>query len=313
MLSSVFSRQLSVNSLFSAINYSYSSFVPKHKPVCDYDVKQIKQFIERHTKILVLTGAGISTESGIPDYRSEGVGLYARSSSRPIQYQDFVRRVDMRKRYWARNYVGWSRFSSVNPNTAHYALKSLECKYHKINAIVTQNVDGLHQKAGSRSVVELHGSAYRVICLQCEFKIDRNSFQLILKRMNPNMQIIPQEMRPDGDVELPQDTVESFMVPQCPECKGILKPDIVFFGDNVPKERVHRVRKLVEESDALMVLGSSLSVFSGYRFVLQAHELKKPIAIINIGETRGDIHAHLKMHKKCGEVFSQLLTNVNES
>ncbi|KAK7874220.1 hypothetical protein R5R35_006262 [Gryllus longicercus] len=284
------------------------SFAPKHKPVTSEDITLMKIFLSSNSKILVLTGAGISTESGIPDYRSEGVGLYAQSTSRPIQFQDFVKSPRLRKRYWARNYVGWPRFSSIVPNVTHFALRRLESEM-RLSSIVTQNVDELHRKAGCKNVVELHGSAYRVICLHCRYEVHRHLFQETLNKLNPSISIVSQSVRPDGDVDLPQDFVEQFVVPNCPDCSGILKPDIVFFGDNVPRERVDFVKNLVNTSDALLVLGSSLFVFSGYRFILQAAELEKQIAIVNIGETRGDKHAHLKIDKKCGEIFSNLFEN----
>ena len=182
------------------------SFVPKHSPVQDHEVLKIKHFITSSRKLLVLTGAGISTESGIPDYRSEGVGLYARSTNRPVQYQDFVRKDAVRRRYWARNFVGWPRFSSFFPNAVHTALCDLELKYKLVSCIVTQNVDRLHTKAGSKNVIELHGSAFNVVCLGCDSTINRHDFQAILEDLNPNMKGKADMIRPDGDVEIPKVT-----------------------------------------------------------------------------------------------------------
>ncbi|XP_067014742.2 NAD-dependent protein deacylase Sirt4 [Anabrus simplex] len=286
--------------------YSSLAFVPKHDPVCEDEINQVRDFINSSKKTLVLTGAGISTESGIPDYRSEGVGLYARSSRRPVQYNDFVRSEAIRRRYWARNFVGWPQFSSISPNATHYAIRNLELDLNRISYVITQNVDNLHYKAGSQKVIELHGTAYRVMCLSCNFKMKRHKFQEILSEMNPGVQLRSDEMKPDGDVEIREEDMESFKVPSCFNCGGILKPDIVFFGDNVPKERVNFIKQQISTSDSLLVLGSSLSVFSGFRFILHASELGKPIAIINIGETRGDKYAQLKIEKKCGDLLPRL-------
>lgn len=190
----------------SLANKSVSSllpFVPKHSPASEDDIERVNNFVNSADKLLILTGAGISTESGIPDYRSEGVGLYARSSRRPVQYQDFLKRENIRKRYWARNYVGWPRFSSFLPNVVHITIKDLEAR-GKVCCVVTQNVDGLHTKAGSKRVIELHGSAFKVICLDCGNTIDRHNFQTILEEMNPHMKRTSLMIRPDGDVDISQ-------------------------------------------------------------------------------------------------------------
>nr|CAD7576020.1 unnamed protein product [Timema californicum] len=282
------------------------AFVPKHNPADEAEIEKLKHFLKCRENICVLTGAGISTESGIPDYRSEEVGLYARNTNKPVQYQDFVRSDQVRKRYWARNYIGWPRFSSFRPNQTHLALYQLEVPLKRVSCVITQNVDRLHHKAGSRNVLELHGTAFHVMCLGCDNRIYRNDFQTALAKLNPNMTIVSKTIRPDGDVELSQEEVGGFEIPSCAKCGGILKPDIVFFGDNVPRTRLESVRRELERSDSLLVLGSSLSVFSGYRIVLQARELDKPIAIVNIGATRGDKLAHIKISAKCGEVLPKL-------
>ncbi|XP_055640186.1 NAD-dependent protein deacylase Sirt4 [Toxorhynchites rutilus septentrionalis] len=289
---------------------SNSMFVPDHKPALESDLRRLEKFLEDKPNALVLTGAGISTESGIPDYRSEGVGLYARTNHKPIQHGDFVKSEATRKRYWARNYVGWPRFSSVEPNVTHYTLARLE-REHRICGIVTQNVDKLHTKAGSKSVVELHGSGYTVVCVGktgqgCDYQIPRHDFQRILDQLNPYMEDKSTMIRPDGDVELSQEYVENFVIPECPQCGGSLKPEIVFFGDNVPMARIEKVVRMIIESDGVLVLGSSLTVFSGYRIVLQAKELGLPVAIVNIGETRGDPAADLKISARCGELMPNL-------
>lgn len=192
---------------FSSGNKRYSSlfpFVPKYTPAHDDDIEKINNFVNSASKLLILTGAGISTESGIPDYRSEGVGLYSRSSRRPVQYQDFVKREATRKRYWARNYVAWPRFSSFLPNIVHFMIKDLEVKHEKVRCVVTQNVDRLHTKAGSKRVVELHGSAFNVMCLGCDNTVDRHYFQAVLEEMNPYMERESVMIRPDGDVDISQ-------------------------------------------------------------------------------------------------------------
>ncbi|KDR16289.1 NAD-dependent ADP-ribosyltransferase sirtuin-4, partial [Zootermopsis nevadensis] len=285
------------------------SFVPKHSPAQNDDIDKISTFINSANKLLVLTGAGISTESGIPDYRSEGVGLYARSSRRPIQYQDFIKKEFVRKRYWARNFVGWPRFSSFLPNSVHFMIKDLEIKHGKVCCVVTQNVDKLHTKAGSRHVIELHGSAFKVMCSDCNNTMDRHHFQTILEEMNCHMKGTSMMIRPDGDVDISQDEEQRFLVPSCSQCGGVLKPDIVFFGDNVPQERVEAVKHEIENCDSLLVLGTSLTVFSSYRILLQVSENKKQIAIVNIGPTRGDKYAHIKVDTKCGDIIPKLLVH----
>ncbi|PSN44395.1 NAD-dependent protein deacylase Sirt4 [Blattella germanica] len=183
---------------------SITSFIPKHNPAHKDDIVKINNFITSSNKLLILTGAGVSTESGIPDYRSEGVGLYARSTNRPVQYQEFVKKENVRKRYWARNYVGWPRFSSFKPNLIHDIICDLELKHEKVSCVVTQNVDRLHSKAGSRNVIELHGSAFKVICISCNNTIDRHVFQTVLEKLNPTMKSTTDMIRPDGDVDIPQ-------------------------------------------------------------------------------------------------------------
>ena len=185
-------------------NNSLFPFVPRYTPAHDADIEKINNFVNSASKLLILTGAGISTESGIPDYRSEVVGLYARSSRRPVQYQDFVEREVTRKRYWARNFVGWPRFSSFLPNIVHFIIKDLEVKHKKVCCVVTQNVDRLHTKAGSKHVIELHGSAFKVMCLGCANTVDRHYFQAVLEEMNPSMKREGVMIRPDGDVDISQ-------------------------------------------------------------------------------------------------------------
>lgn len=281
------------------------SFVPDCEPVDQGDVDLLQSFIDNNRALFVMTGAGISTESGIPDYRSEGVGLYARSTNRPVQYQDFVKSEKIRQRYWARNFVGWPRFSSFPPNISHKILSDWE-KKGLVHWLVTQNVDALHFKAGSHNVTELHGSSHRVMCLSCNFKMPRTQLQNLLTELNPSWHAESVDIAPDGDVQLTQKQIEGFKVPACPKCGGNLKPEIVFFGDNVPKDRVNFVFSRLDECEAVLVLGSSLEVFSGYRFVSKAFEQKKPIALVNIGNTRADNLANLKISAKCSEVLMKI-------
>lgn len=199
------------------------------------------------------------------------------------------------------------RFSQFQPNDTHKMLKNLE-DHGRVSCIVTQNVDGLHTKAGSNNIIELHGTAYKVMCLNCDNIIDRHDFQKVLDQLNPTIQAVTREIRPDGDVELSDEQVDEFILPPCKNCGGILKPDIVFFGDNVPRTVVENIQKIVNKSDALLILGTSLTTFSGYRIILQAIEAKKPIAIVNIGETRADKHAIVKVESRCGEVLTKLIS-----
>nr|XP_014092993.1 NAD-dependent protein deacylase Sirt4 [Bactrocera oleae] len=285
-------------------------YVPKHNPVLEEDIKRLQDFLMSKSNIVVLTGAGISTESGIPDYRSEGVGLYARTNHKPIQHMEFVRSAEVRQRYWARNFVGWPSFSATEPNHTHHAVARFE-REGRIQSVVTQNVDRLHTKAGSKNVIELHGSGYVVKCLSCEYRIDRHKFQDILNSLNPEFRDAPDMIRPDGDVEIPVEYVANFRIPPCPQCSGQLKPEIVFFGDNVPKQRVEQIAEMIYNGDGLLVLGSSLLVFSGYRMVLQTKDLNLPVAIVNIGETRADHLADLKLSAKCGDVIPKLFNFKN--
>uniref|UniRef100_A0A1B6BZS2 Deacetylase sirtuin-type domain-containing protein n=1 Tax=Clastoptera arizonana TaxID=38151 RepID=A0A1B6BZS2_9HEMI len=287
------------------------SFVPKHNPVSEIDIKALTSFINEKQRILVLTGAGISTESGIPDYRSEGIGLFAQNGTKPTQFQEFVKKKEVRQRYWARNYVAWPRFSSIQPNYTHNFLKEMEKT--KVSYIITQNVDNLHFKAGSKKVIELHGTSFRVMCLSCPYTIDRYLFQQKLEEINlfSNIVLPVNLVRPDGDIDLPKDIVDRFTVPSCPKCGSILKPDVVFFGDNVSKHVVNLVEKEVFNCDSVLVLGSTLATYSAYKIILQAEKLKKEIVIVNIGNTRADDHAHLKINAKCSDILSKVEPRLN--
>jgi NAD+-dependent protein deacetylase sirtuin 4 len=254
-------------------------------------------------RVLVLTGAGCSTESGIPDYRGPAGSLKKR---RPVQFLEFVRQEEARRRYWARSLVGWRTFARAQPNAAHHALAELE-RRGTVVGVITQNVDGLHGAAGSARVVELHGSLHRVTCLSCGARLRRDELQEELERLNPASAGWGAELAPDGDAELSPEAVRDFRVAPCPTCSGVLKPDVVFFGENVPPPIVERAWALFEGAEALLVVGSSLFVYSGLRFVRGAAERGLPIAIVNQGETRGDELARLRVDAACGEVLPALL------
>ncbi|XP_038056575.1 NAD-dependent protein lipoamidase sirtuin-4, mitochondrial-like [Patiria miniata] len=278
------------------------TFVPNSSAVSKTALEKLQDFVSASKKLFVLTGAGMSTESGIPDYRSEGVGLYARSNNRPITYQDFLRSPSRRRRYWARNFVGWPRFSSVLPNASHWTFAEWE-RAGKVHWLVTQNVDALHTKAQSRRVIELHGCSARIVCLSCAQKTTRDELQQRMRDVNPQFNSESQAIAPDGDVILSDEAVAGFTVPSCSQCRGMLKPDLVFFGDNVPGDIRTSAYDRLQESDAVLVAGSSLEVYSGYRFALAAKDQNKPLAIVNIGPTRADKLAVLKIDARISSVL----------
>lgn len=252
-------------------------------------------------RTLALSGAGVSTDSGIPDYRSpERLG----KPRNPMRYQQFVGSEAARRRYWARSVVGWTRVASAQPNAAHRALARLETL--GVAGVITQNVDGLHQAAGSRRVLELHGSLAAVRCLGCRGVSSRRRLQEALQALNPELSAEPRVLAPDGDADLPEVLEEGFRVPACARCGGVLKPDVVFFGENVPAARVARAYEMLAQAEALLVVGSSLTVFSGYRFVVRAVNEGKPVYILNRGPTRGDPHAALKLEAPLGDALPQL-------
>ncbi|MFF8556361.1 NAD-dependent protein deacetylase [Streptomyces sp. NPDC015501] len=237
--------------------------------------------------VLVLSGAGISTESGIPDYRGEGGSL---SRHTPMTYQDFTADAGARRRYWARSHLGWRTFGRARPNTGHRAVAAFE-RRGLLSGVITQNVDGLHQAAGSEGAVDLHGRLDRVVCLSCGDLSPRRELAHRLERANEGFAPVAAAMNPDGDADLTDEQVGDFTVAPCAVCGGVLKPDVVFFGEAVPPPRVERCRALVREADALLVLGSSLTVMSGLRFVRQAAEAGTPVLIVNRDATRGDRYA----------------------
>jgi NAD-dependent SIR2 family protein deacetylase len=252
---------------------------------------QLVSFLEAHPRLFVLTGAGISTGSGIPDYRDEN-GDWKRPA--PVQYRDFVDRLETRKRYWARSLVGWPPFQQARPNLCHRALLDWETA-GRIDCLVTQNVDRLHQAAGSRRVTDLHGRLDRVICLACGERYRRDWLQQSLLELNPSFGGPAAEIAPDGDACLPDTDFGALRVPNCLQCGGILKPDVVFFGETIPRQRVETAVSALLGSDALLVIGSSLMVYSGFRFCRLAAEHGIPSAAINAGRTRADPLLDLKL------------------
>lgn len=262
----------------------------------------LEAFVRGAPRLFVLTGAGCSTASGIPDYRDED-GAW--KSKPPVQFHDFMSSESTRRRYWARSLVGWNRVAAALPSGAHQALAALEAK-GALATLVTQNVDGLHQKAGSRAVIDLHGRLDTVRCLDCGASVSRAGMQEQLLERNPRFGAMHAPGAPDGDacLEGPFDDVE---VPPCADCGGLLKPDVVFFGENVPKARVAESYAALSRADAVLVVGSSLMVFSGYRFCLAAVEMGKPVAVVNRGKTRADDLAKVKVDAECGDALRDLV------
>lgn len=245
---------------------------------------EIARFMARHPDAAVLTGAGISTASGIPDYRDpDGV----RRGRAPIQGPEFRTRPAVRQRYWARSMIGWPVMRNAHPNPGHEALARLQA-HGLLGPIITQNVDGLHQRAGSADVLELHGSIHAVVCLACGERQARATVQEQLEALNPQLAGASARPAPDGDAHLDPDSLEGFRVPDCLRCGGVLQPDVVFFGDSVPGERTSAARERVERASALLVVGSSVMVHSGYRLCTRAAESGKPLAALNAGKTRAD-------------------------
>ncbi|CAO2832427.1 unnamed protein product [Amaranthus hypochondriacus] len=293
--------------------------IPEASPPSNQDIDLLYQFFDQSKKLVVLTGAGMSTESGIPDYRSPN-GAYS-SGFKPITHQEFVRSGKARKRYWARSYAGWRRFNAAQPSAGYYALASLE-KAGRISFMITQNVDRLHHRAGCNPL-ELHGTVYTVGCIKCGYSFCRHSFQDQLKALNPKWaaaldgltfdspgsdKSFGMRIRPDGDIDIDEKYwEEDFHIPACPECYGVLKPEVVFFGDNVPKDRADIAMEAAKTCDAFLVIGSSLMTFSAFRLVRAAHEAGAATAIINIGTTRADNIVPLKISARCGEILPRLV------
>lgn len=268
---------------------------------------QLASFLTRHRHVLVLTGAGISTGSGIPGYRDQDG---ARRGPTPVQGPEFRKLAATRRRYWARSMVGYPTLARAQPNAGHRALADLEAK-GLVGALMTQNVDGLHQRAGSHGVLELHGNIHAVLCLDCHARFTRAFVQAQLEEANPQMRGITARSLPDGDALLAPEALAGFHEPFCVHCGGTLKPDVVFFGDGVPADCTRNALARMQEADALLVVGSSLVVFSGFRFCRMAAAEGKPIAAINLGKTRADDILSLKLEAAAEHLLPVLCDYLN--
>jgi NAD-dependent SIR2 family protein deacetylase len=253
--------------------------------------------------VLILSGAGLSTESGIPDYRGP-TGLARRAT--PMTYQTFTASQDARRRYWARSHLGWRHIGQAVPNLGHHAVAELG-RRRLLAGVITQNVDGLHQAAGAAGVTELHGCLHRVVCLSCGQRTARTDLHRRLAAANPGWDAGPALINPDGDAVLTDDATESFRIADCASCDGVLKPDVVFFGENVPRPRVKACYAMVEQARSLVVLGSSLTVMSGFRYVRHAAKVPVPVVIVNQGATRGDAYAAATLDAPLGRVLTDLV------
>ena len=269
----------------------------------DSPADALREWLAPFRRVFVLTGAGCSTNSGIPDYR-DADGQWKRTP--PVTYQAFTSDARVNARYWARSFIGWPRIDDAKPNGVHLALADWESR-GGVSMLLTQNVDGLHQRAGSRHVIDLHGRLDGVVCLQCRAESPRAALQARLAEVNPDWVHLDATTAPDGDADLDGHDFTRFTVPACEACGGMLKPDVVFFGENVPKDRAVRAGEALKASDAMLVVGSSLMVYSGFRFARMAHETGIPLAILNRGRTRADELAALKIEEEAGAVLSAAL------
>ena len=284
--------------------------MPEDKtPASQEDLAALTAFVQRHPRLLVLTGAGISTASGIPDYRDRN-GV--RRGSALIEGPAFRNLEAVRKRYWARSMIGYPTLSKSEPNAGHRAIAALESA-GKVATVLTQNVDGLHQRAGNAGVIELHGNIHGVACLACGERFTRSAIQSLLEAANPALLTVAASPLPDGDARFEPDAAEvlaEFQVPCCPQCGGMLQPDVVFFGDGVPRDRAAAAEQALARADALLVIGSSLMVFSGFRFCRLAAESGKPVAAINRGVTRADHLLTFKAESAAETILPALLLQI---
>jgi NAD-dependent SIR2 family protein deacetylase len=267
------------------------------------ETASLQAWLSRHRRLVILTGAGLSAASGIPTYRDTR-GRW--QHSKPITHGDFVADPRTRQRYWARSMLGWPVIREAHPNTAHLALVELE-RRGAVELLITQNVDRLHQRAGSRNALDLHGRLDRVICLHCNREYAREAIQCQLLRNNDHLAHVSTTLRPDGDTALAEELVATVRSPDCPDCSGVLMPAVVFFGGSVPAVRVQQCRQALESADALLAIGTSLQVYSGYRFCRHAQRLGKPLAIINPGSTRADDIATIRFQSECGPLLQDVL------
>jgi NAD-dependent SIR2 family protein deacetylase len=269
----------------------------------DSPADALREWLAPFRRVFVLTGAGCSTNSGIPDYR-DADGQWKRTP--PVTYQAFTGDARVNARYWARSFIGWPRIDDAKPNGVHLALADWESR-GGVSMLLTQNVDGLHQRAGSRHVIDLHGRLDGVVCLQCRAESPRAALQARLAEANPDWVHLDATTAPDGDADLDGHDFTRFTVPACDSCGGMLKPDVVFFGENVPRDRAVRAGEALKASDAMLVVGSSLMVYSGFRFARMAHEAGIPLAILNRGRTRADELAGLKIEDEAGAVLDAVI------
>ena len=269
----------------------------------DYACRQLQEFVLGHPRLLVLTGAGISAAVGVPTYRDSN-GQWQRKP--PVQHADFLADPLTRQRFWARNMVGWRFMRDAHPSKSHFALAELE-QLGYVQSLVTQNVDGLHQRAGSREVIDLHGRIDRVSCQTCGKETHREHIQQWLEQHNPEFAIQAGAIGPDGDANVDDLDFSRLRVRDCEQCGGILKPNAVFFGGSVPSQVVARAAEAMQQSDALLVVGSSLMIYSGFRFCRWAEEQQKPIVAINQGTTRADDMLSLKVDMPCDAVLPTLV------
>ena len=265
------------------------------------DASPLAAWLQAHRRIFVLTGAGCSTASGIADYRDAN-GDWKRAP--PVTWQAFTGDPATYRRYWARSTAGWPRFAAALPNAAHVALAGLE-RAGRLALLLTQNVDGLHQRAGSANVVDLHGRLDRVTCLACKASEPREALQRRIVALNPGWRATDVAHAPDGDADIDAAAVAAFVAPRCDRCAGPLKPDVVFFGENVPRERVQRAKAALDGADAMLVAGSSLMVYSGFRFARMAVDAGLPLAIVNRGRTRADGLASLRIEGDVGRLLTE--------
>lgn len=266
------------------------------------ELQPLIDFVHKHPRLLVITGAGCSTAAGIPDYRDENGAWKQRE---PMRFHVFTGDPVARKRYWARSMLGWRTMAHAQPTAAHHALAQLE-RAGRIGLLVTQNVDGLHQAAGSTKVVDLHGRIDTVCCMGCGVRTPRRALQDELMTRNPDWLALDARSLADGDADLEGRDFAAFEVPDCPACGGMLKPDVVFFGESVPRERVAAVREALAQADAVLVAGSSLMVYSGYRFVEEALAVGKPVVAVNRGRTRADSVLAFKVDEEVGRALEVL-------
>ena len=286
-----------------------SQLIRSDGPIRLGEVAELRDFVAAHPKLFVITGAGSSHASGIPTYRDE-IGTW--KGNTPIQHGEFMTDPDKRKRYWARSFRGWPTIADATPNPSHHALAALEAKGY-IDTLVTQNVDGLHQKAGQRRVVDLHGRLDAVLCMDCGARSSRAALQERLRELNPHFELLAEQalvVAPDGDADVRQSLVDRVTVPDCEFCAGMLKPDVVFYGGSVRKDLVSSLFEKLSQASGVLVVGSSLMVYSSFRFCKFASENAIPMACVNQGLTRADALYTLKVNADCGQTLQFVAENL---